>query len=841
MDLRDTLPLFAAAMSGATLNRYRLDIPSCTASTDIEAFSGREGLSQLYSFGIVFTSPDKAIDSRQLISKPATLAMGSGQLETLTEHRRVHGVVTAFRRLSSSADEARYQIILEPFLSLLARQFRTHRFFVNKSVPEVVEQILREHGLHEWEYEFRLKQVYPPREQINQYQENDLAFIERLLAEVGIFYFFTLQEEAQTEVVHFGDSQGALQFGRSLAVNFPSGMSDSGADSVWNMSVSHRVVEANVTSRDYNYRRAQQVLQSAPADMTRGDGEGITYGEVYHYKPRHPERGDKTDSEAETANFYARLDHERFLASRIQITGCSTDAALAPGQVLTLTGDVPAAVEGPLLLTGTSFSASRQAALQVDISAVPYSETVCWRPPLLPRPKVSGTMTARVTSARAGDIYAWQDAAGLYRVKFDADRDDKSPGQESMPVRLAKPYGGDVYGFHFPLIQGTEVAIAFHEGDPDRPYIAHALHDSRHPDHVTEANNTRNVIRTPANNKLRMEDRRGEEHIKLSTEYGGKSQLNLGHNVYAGRSLRGEGAELRTDRWVSIRGGAGVFITADRQPSAGDKMLSMKEAIAQLENALSIARSLSDAAESADALPSDIRSQVTLTNALKDLVKPGMVLNAPEGVSITSPQAVRVSSGSASVGIMSQQNTDISALSRVTVAAGEAVSVLAQQAGMKLFAAKGKVEIQAQDDALEALAKKGVTVTSTEGRMDITAATELVINCGGAYIRLSDGNIELGCPGNILLKSLNVQKMGPATLNVTPYDFPKGYGGVYALKDEHGNIIPNTEYKITTGDGDVFTGVSDENGKTLPVYTAMPCKLNIEIMGTSKSIRNDKT
>ncbi|MBX4340667.1 type VI secretion system Vgr family protein, partial [Mycobacterium tuberculosis] len=126
-----------------------------------------------------------------------------------------------------------------------------------------------------------------------------------------------------------------------------------------------------------------------------------------------------------------------------------------------------------------------------------------------------------------------------------------------MPVRLAKPYGGDVYGFHFPLIQGTEVAIAFHEGDPDRPYIAHALHDSRHVDPVTEKNSTRNVIRTPTNNKLRMEDKRGEEHIKLSTEYGGKTQLNLGHNVNAQRELRGEGAELRTDKWVSIRGGAG--------------------------------------------------------------------------------------------------------------------------------------------------------------------------------------------------------------------------------------------------------------------------------------------
>ncbi|WP_172678467.1 type VI secretion system Vgr family protein, partial [Yersinia frederiksenii] len=121
----------------------------------------------------------------------------------------------------------------------------------------------------------------------------------------------------------------------------------------------------------------------------------------------------------------------------------------------------------------------------------------------------------------------------------------------------------------FPLVQGTEVAIAFHDGDPDRPYIAHALHDSRHTDHVTEKNNTRNVIRTPAFNKLRMEDKRGEEHIKLSTEYGGKTQLNLGHNVDAQRVLRGEGAELRTDDWVSIRGGKGVFISADKQPSAG--------------------------------------------------------------------------------------------------------------------------------------------------------------------------------------------------------------------------------------------------------------------------------
>ncbi|HBX4458510.1 TPA: DUF2345 domain-containing protein, partial [Klebsiella pneumoniae] len=321
------------------------------------------------------------------------------------------------------------------------------------------------------------------------------------------------------------------------------------------------------------------------------------------------------------------------------------------------------------------------------------------------------------------------------------------------------------------------------------------------------------------------------EHIKLSTEYGGKTQLNLGHNVNAQRELRGEGAELRTDKWVSIRGGAGVFISADKQPSAGDRMLAMEEAIAQLENALGIAKSLASAAESAQALPSDTGNQQTLNDALKELAQPGIVLNAPQGVSISSPQAVRLSSGSACVGIVSQQNTDISALKRFTVAAGEAVSLLARKAGMKLFAAKGKIEIQAQDDALEATAKKDITVTSVEGRVEITAAEELVVNCAGAYIRLSGGNIELGCPGNILLKSANVQKMGKADFRVPPLELPEGFEERFTVKDQKtGDIVPFARYRITTEKGQVFEGRADADGKTASVYTALPESIKIELL-----------
>ncbi|MCS3425376.1 type VI secretion system secreted protein VgrG [Rahnella sp. BIGb0603] len=764
-------------MTGTTLNRYTLTIPSCPHLLDVESFDGLEQISELYHYTIKFTTLHPDLTPEMLLNKPATLSMGIGDLFSPTEGKVVHGVVTSFQRLAGSRDQVRYEIIVKPFLALLDKQFRTHRFFVNKSVQDVVEQVLQEHGLKGWEYEFNLKQTYPKREQINQYQESDLAFIERLLSEVGIFYFFSLQPDTQTEVIHFADKQSAYEFGKTLPLNSPSGMSDSGAESVWGLNIQQNVVQASVTAKDYNYREAQKILQSAKADATRGDDEGINYGDVYHYKPRHLDTGSKTDPDAETGNFVAQLDHERFLSQQTLITGRSTGFALHPAQVLTvidtaIPSTLPEQLSLPMVVIRTGFFASRKDALVVTLAAVPYSETLCWRPALKPRPKVSGTMMARVTSAKSNDIYAWQDTSGLYRVKFDADQDDKIQGQESMPVRLAKPYGGDIYGIHFPLIQGTEVAIAFHDGDPDRPYIAHALHDSRHTDHVTEDNNTRNVIRTPANNKLRMEDKRGEEHIKLSTKYGGKTQLNLGHNVDSGRAKRGEGFELRTDEWGAIRGAKGLFISAD-EADVSNQMLDMQAAIAQLENALSLAQSLSKAAEISKAEKADTSSQETLNKSLEQLTAAGILIHAPQGIGIVSPKAVRLASGGESIGLMSGNNTDISAGKSFTAVAGETLSLLASKSGMKLIAAKGKIDIQAQDDNIEALAKKDISITSVEGQISVAASKELVLTCGGAYIKISDGNIELGAPKNILLKAANVQKAGPASINSPPLNCQK--------------------------------------------------------------------
>ncbi|MBG6029454.1 type VI secretion system tip protein VgrG [Proteus hauseri] len=748
-------------------NRYHLNVQGCDVLLDVEYFTGREAISDTYHYQITFTCQAQDLQPQQLLRRSATLSF-TPPLNSITElatqepiTKQVHGVVTQFRRLSGSKDEARYQLVIEPVFALLRHQIRSHRFFLNQSVPDVVSQILREHNFKDWEFEFTLKNEYPKREQINQYNESDRQFIERLLSEVGIFYSFYLQDQTQTEVIRFADRQSAYTFDKTLPLNSPSGMNDNHQESVWGLSLRHQVVEQNVLTKDYNHRQAQDTLISAVTDMTRGEGEEIHYGEVYHYQARHLSRGDKLNPEAETANFWARLDHERFLTRQTRLKGESNAAFLSPLQVITITDNaipssLPSVFQSPILITRLRFSGGREKALQVRFNAIPYSETLCWRPTVKPRPIITGTLTARITSAKDNDIYAHQNEDGFYWVKFDADRDEKPLGYESMPVRLAKPYAGDTYGMHFPLIQGTEVAIAFHEGDPDRPYIAHALHDSRRPDHVTDKNNTRNVIRTPANNKLRMEDKRGEEHIKISTEYGGKSQLNLGHIVDANRDKRGEGFELRTDSWGAIRAGKGLFISADNQAKAGGEVLAMEPAISLVKGAIS---QLDDCREITQAHHNLQPEKAGLDNLLKNtdkLASPSILMHAPEGIGIITNETILMQS----VGTLYAQSKGemhLSSTENIATNAYKKISMLSQKEGIRIVSGKGPFELESHGDIFEATALKDITVQSTQGHLQLTAKKGITLGCGGGYIKIMpDGQIEIHTPSRLSLKGQHI-------------------------------------------------------------------------------------
>ncbi len=819
-------------------SRHTLKVRNVDARLDVLAFEGQEHLSQPFTYRVEFTSTERDLAAASLLGqdarfslhapplKPPPLGFSAPEVKPL---RTLHGVVTGFKRQSGSNDQASYEITLQPRLALLGRG-RQFRIYQHQSVPEIVESILRgRHGLEGQDFLFSLKREYPRREQVMQYGESDLAFIARLLAEVGIWYRFTSDERLGIDVIEFCDDQRLYQFGVKLPLRPQSGLGSSGQDAVWQLQSQHQVVEQQVHFRAYHHRDASAHL-SGEIDQSRG--ATTTYGEAYHYAEPYTALGDRLDQDedlqSESGYFYARLRHERYLNGQTQLSGVSSSATLAPGQVLKVSGGAPQAFTPGAVITGLITTAARDSSFIASFEAIPYSETVCFRPELKAKPQIAGTVPARVTSPQANDPYANIDLEGRYRVNFLFDRDSWKAGEESVWLRLARPYAGDTHGLHLPLIAGTEVAIAFEQGDPDRPYIAHAMHDSRHVDHVTLRNEKRNVLRTPANNKLRMDDTRGQEHIKLSTEHSGKSQLNLGHLVNASKQKRGEGFELRTDGWGAVRGGKGLFISADEQGQALGAQLHMAAAIEQLEGALSLARTMAEAARIAQAIPGDTNSQFELRERLAGLRQPGVLLHAPAGIGVLSPRALCLSSVGESVGIMAGGNTDISAGQDITAAAEGGISMFAQNADLRIKAAKGKVHLHAQGSSLHAQAKTDINIESIEGRIEISAPQELVLKCAGAYIRLKDGDIELGAPGNIYFKAPHVQKLGSANLNMPTSSLPGGYSGGYTVKYAAQAPSPFSNYRITTEQGEVFSGVTDKNGETLSVHTLLPGDLKIE-------------
>lgn len=414
-------------------------------------------------------------------------------------------------------------------------------------------------------------------------------------------------------------------------------------------------------------------------------------------------------------------------------------------------------------------SGSRKSSFTLKFEGIPYSETVCYRPALLSRPVISGSLPARVESTQKGDIYSWLDPEGRYRVKLDFDRSSPEQGYACVWLRLAKPYAGDTCGFHSPLLDGTEVAVVFDGGDPDRPYIAYALHDSEHPDPVTSDNHTRNVWRTPANNKLRMEDKRQEEHIKLATEYG-KTQLNMGHLVNGQREKRGAGFELRTDEFGAVRAAKGLFLTADAQAKAQGLVLEMAPALNQMNQANSQMQALNSAAEAAGALVCDINTRMSLvTDKIRDLQSAVLLGSAPQGVALTSGEHLQLSSTRNTM-INAGQHLDIGAMKNLSVSVEKALGMFVHKEGAKLIASQGDIEIQAQHNTMALFSEKQLTVTSSEDEIIISTPETLTLNGGGSYLRLSKNGIEHGSTGEFIMKTSDylVPGTGANLPNETP-------------------------------------------------------------------------
>ncbi|MGV3345836.1 type VI secretion system Vgr family protein [Enterobacteriaceae bacterium LUAb1] len=757
-------------------NHYQLKVPALHQQRpDIQLsvlrFSGEEALNTPWRYAIELTSATPDIPASVLINTTAHfLFYPDGTPWQVVSPRIMRGVITSFQQCERSADTTRYVVVLESSLALL-RHSLTYAVYQNKSVIGAVEDILKRWAFSSLDYRYQLTTQYPVREFFISWAESDLAFIQRHLARVGVFYYFAWDDENHRDILVLGDAGDAFTDGPKIAFRHPSGLFDGGLESLWDVTVSHHSVAGQTRVNDEYYRAAQsdmQVLLETDLDKPALTGEEYRYGENYQ------EQGRQAAEQPEQGRWFVKRRRERLVTEQVVFNGQSNGMNIRPGMIIYPQGKHwEEAPDGLLVVSTSSQRVSRDTAYIISFTAVSYRQSLSYRPPLLARPHIAGTLLARVTSPVENAQYAELDESGRYRVRFQFDLNTTwQAGFESLPVRLAKPYAGNVYGWHFPLIAGTEVMIAFTNGDPDRPYILCAMHDSRHEDHVNLYNYQRNVLRTPANNKLRFEDRRGAEHVKISTEYGGKSQLTLGHIVDRSRNKRGEGFELRTDSTGTLRAGKGLFLTADAQVTASGPTLEMSAAISLVKGAISQMADWHTITQSHHNLQPDATHLKAYLAAADQLKSPSMLLSAPQGVGVVSPESVLLNSGQ-TLHLQSQGEVNIASGERISLNASQTLSLLAQQEGMRMVSGKGPLTIESHGDLMGLTALKDVTVQSTQGELHFAAKNGIVLGCGGASIRITpQGSIEIHTPGKLSFKGQHVWDAPVSTDTQLP-DLPK--------------------------------------------------------------------
>ncbi|EPR9025634.1 type VI secretion system Vgr family protein [Cronobacter dublinensis] len=800
-------------------SRYRLRIHASDVTPDVLRFRGRDALSEPFCWHIEFTTPQASIEPEQVLMKYAGLRMHGG--------RAVYGMITALEWFATSADQSHYGVTLSSRLALLTYTCQS-RVFLNLSVPEVVEQVLREHGLEGADFEFRLTRTYPERELITQWRESDLAFVQRILAEVGIWWRTEMDTARELDVTIFADSQLYYLFDVRLPYREPSGLHDGAEEAVWGVRTWHNAVTGGVHTRDYHYPTA-----TTPLDATVSvRSAAVTSGEQYRYAEPYREQGDDTWPEpvSESGAFYARIRHERELNNALRVHLFSNASSLAPGMVLEPQGDVISALRDGVIITLATFRASRDSRLHVSVWGMPYTERYCFRPAEIPRPVIDGTLPARVESRDPKDTYAWLDDTGRYRVRLDADREGNDWGYNYLWVRQAKPYSGDTCGWHTPLLTGTEVAIAFDGGDPDRPYIAYAFHDSEHPDVVTRDNRTRNILRTPAQNELRMEDKRGEEHIHLTTEYG-KTQLGQGRLVDAQDKPRGTGFELRTDEHGVIRVAKGLFICADGQPKAAGEVLDRETALQEIALCLEQIAQLSAIAEAANALQADIDSQREMFNQRLKPLNHTLHVAAPQGVAFTSGEHLQLAA-TKNVAVNAGGDISVGVMGNMTALAGEKLGLFARSGSLSLQSGEGPVDMQAQNGSLQLAAQKKLTVTSVSD-ISFAGKKRIILIGGGSYLKLEAGNIEYGTEQVYLRRVertfLGARDTSPAEFTCLPGSVG-GYSRVFILVDDRTNArIKGVNYLLVGPSGSLIKGTSDNNGFTHVIWHGGPGEVELII------------
>jgi len=535
------------------------------------SMSGTEQLGRLFEYHLELASNDHQIKTEDIVGQNVTIRLDLFAGRT----RYFNGYVSRFTQLTSSGQLARYRATVVPWLWFLTR-VADCRIFQEKTVPEIIEQIVRNRGFTD--FENGLSGKYRTWEYCVQYRETDFNFISRLMEQEGIYYFFKHENGKHSLVL--ADSASAHEpYPEFEQLEYhPAEKGTTTEECISDWFVETHLQPCSFALNDFDFKNPKGDLQ-ARTKVSRGHTSADF--EIYDYPGEYTETSHGEE--------YTKKRIEELQAQYEVATASSDSRGILAGFTFSLTDHPRDDQNDEYLITSANYTikgddifsigpASSDCIFSCSFTAIKSSQPFR-SPRTTPKPKVSGPQTAIVVGPSGEEIYT--DEYGRVKVKFHWDRYSKADENSSCWIRVAQVWAGKNWGAIYTPRIGQEIIVEFLEGDPDKPIITGRVYnDQARPPYELPGNKTMSTIKSNSStggegfNEIRFEDKKGEEQVYIHAE------KNLDFRVKNDRfETVGNNRHLHVekDKFEHVDNNRSETVDADHQEKIGkDRHLTVK-------------------------------------------------------------------------------------------------------------------------------------------------------------------------------------------------------------------------------------------------------------------------
>ncbi len=533
------------------------------------SLDGGETLSELFSYVVQLKTPDTL--NLGYVSPAANLPLKPMVGKDLCVNieldgggkRHISGLVTAARVVGHEGRSVTYELRMEPWVKLLTHT-SDYKAFQNKTVVDILDEVLAEYP---YPVEKRLVESYPVRTWQVQYGETDFDFLQRLMQEWGIYWWFEHSEDSHTLVLADAISAHKACPDSPLVEWHQEGLKLD-KEFIHTITANESLRTGQWVLDDFDFTKPRSLLANTVANP-RETGHA-----TYEHYEWPGDYFDKSEGEMLTR---IRMEAQRSPGSRV--LGGGNIRTLMTGYTFTLENYPTAEVNQEYLLMQTLLFVQDNAQHSGQDQHFTFSTRFelhptreVFRPQrTVSKPHTKGPQSAIVTGPAGQEI--WTDQYGRVKVQFGWDRYGKMDENSTCWIRVSYPWAGKGFGMiQIPRI-GQEVLVDFKNGDPDLPIIVGRTYNQDTmppwglPGMASQSGIfSHSLYGGPTNgNMLRFDDKTGAEEVKFHAEKDLNTTVknNETHTVMVDRTktiIKNETNSIGEDRNTTVTKNDGLSV-----------------------------------------------------------------------------------------------------------------------------------------------------------------------------------------------------------------------------------------------------------------------------------------